>query len=186
MVGQVTSVEGVVEVIDGRGQHHRLAAGDWLREGDRLVTSLGGVVQVETTAGNHVTVSEPQTLTLRAELVADASVGASDAAVHPRLLQYVLAAMHAEHPAQDLSVLLGGLQDEAGFSAFAADQTDDASDDEVALALNIDDLIVDATQDDSHVMAGAHAQALDLMSHSGLPSEVALQQSLLKDYMKDA
>lgn len=183
MVGQITSVAGVVEVIDGRGQHHRLGVGDWLREGDRLVTTPGSAVQVATTAGSHFSVSEPQTLTMRAELVAEETVDRSEDAVHPRLLQYVLATIQAEHAAHDLSALLNGLQDEAGFSVFAAELEHPVSDQTVAL--NINDLIMDAAQAGSHVPAETHSHALSLLAQSGLPSEMALQQGLLKDYLKD-
>lgn len=176
MVGKIANVDGVAEVIDARGQHHRLAAGDWLREGDRLVTSHGAAVTVETTVGGLVQVSESQTITLNSQLSADFMADSSDDAVNPWLLQQVLSAIQSKDDVLDLSALLGAMPAGDGFSAFAA---------EAPVALHIEDLIQDHS-----ASAGGHAglvasDVADLMANTGLPSEVALQQSLLKDFIKD-
>ena len=172
MVGKIASVDGVAEVIDARGQHHRLAAGDWLREGDRLVTSHGASVMVETTMGGLVPVSESQTITLSTQLSADFMANSSDDAVNPWLLQQVLSAIQSKDDVLDLSALLGTMPAGDGFSAFAA---------EAPVALHIEDLI----QDHASASAQAVSGVVDLMASAGLPSDVALQQSLLKDFIKD-
>ncbi len=183
MVGKIASVEGVAEVIDARGQHHTLVAGDWLREGDRLVTGQATAVTVETTQGGMVEVREAQTITLNAQLGSDFFADSSDDAVNPLLLQHVLAAIRAGDDAQDLSLLLGSLQAEEGFAAFALH----APVAPVAeVALQIEDLLPEASSAPSALSVGAHQQAINLMVDSGLPSEVALQQYLLKDYLKDS
>jgi hypothetical protein len=180
MVGKIASVDGVAEVIDARGQHHRLEAGDWLREGDRLVTSHGAAVTVETTVGGMVQVSESQTVTLSTQLSADFMANSSDDAVNPWLLQQVLAAIQSKDDVLDLSALLGGMPEEGAFTAFAADVDEQAG----APALHIADLIQD------HAVSGASTSLVagdvaDFVASASLPSEVALQQSLLKDLMKD-
>jgi len=176
MVGKIASIDGVVEVIDARGQHHQLVAGDWLREGDRLVTSQGAAVTVETTVGGMVQVSESQTITLSAQLGADFVANSSDDAVNPWLLQQVLSAIQSGDDVLDLSALLGAMSAGDGFSAFAA---------EAPVALHIEDLIQDHASAAAQPASLAVSEVVDLMANAGLPSDVALQQSLLKDFIKD-
>jgi hypothetical protein len=176
MVGKIASVDGVAEVIDARGQHHQLAAGDWLREGDRLVTSHGAAVTVETTVGGMVQVSESQTITLSAQLGADFVANSSDDAVNPWLLQQVLSAIQSKDDVLDLSTLLETMPESASFSAFAA---------EAPVALHIEDLIQDHASATVQSASLPVSEVVDLMASTGLPSDVALQQNLLKDFIKD-
>jgi hypothetical protein len=183
MVGKIASVDGVAEVIDARGQHRALVAGDLLREGDRLVTGHGAAVTVETIVGGMVEVRESQTVTMSAQLAANFMADSSDDAVNPRLLQHVLAAIRSGDDAQDLSALLGSLQAEDTFSAFAMSGNEES---EVDVALNIQDLILDSAPAVSQLASLTDHQVVDLMASTSLPSEVALQQGLLKDYLKDS
>lgn len=181
MIGKVASVEGQVEVIDARGEHRLLVAGDLLREGDQLVTASGSSLALTTTTGEQVAFNGQQTITLTSELTNQYAADASDDAVHPWLLQQVLASVQSGADVLDLSGLLREMPEGNNFAAFAATVLQS---DEQPASLHIEDLIQD------HAIApslGVHdAGMVDLMVSTGVPSEVALQQSLLKDLIKDS
>lgn len=181
MIGKVASVEGQVEVVDARGEHRLLVAGDLLREGDQVVTASGSSLALTTTTGELVAFNGQQTITLTSELTSQYAADASDDAVHPWLLQQVLASVQSGADVLDLSGLLREMPEGNNFAAFAATVL---KNDEQSASLHIEDLIQD------HAVAaslGVHdAGMVDLMASSGLPSEVALQQSLLKDLIKDS
>lgn len=179
MIGTVASVNGVAEVIDARGQHRALVAGDLLREGDQVVTASGATLALEAMTGELIQFNGQQTITMTMQLTAQYAADASDDAIHPWLLQQVLASVQSDEDVLDISGLLAGLPVENTFSAFAATILPD----EVPAALHIEDLIQDhATSQSSALGAGA---VVDLIASTGLPSDVALQQGLLKDFIKD-
>ncbi|WP_197080674.1 hypothetical protein [Methylophilus sp. TWE2] len=182
MIGTVASIEGQVEVVDGRGQHRLLAVGDLLREGDQVVmTTAGSVLSLATITGDAMQFSGQQAITMTTQLTSQYAADASDDAIHPWLLQQVLASALSGEDVLDLSGLLREMPAENSFAAFAATVLPEA---EHGSSLNIEDLIQD------HAMAqpvGAEMGGMaDLMASTGLPSEVALQQSLLNDLIKDS
>jgi len=178
MVGKIASVDGVAEVIDARGQHRALVAGDLLREGDQVVTASGATLALEAMTGELIQFNGQQTITMTTQLTAQYVADASDDAIHPWLLQHVLASVQSGEDVLDIAGLLAELPVENTFSAFAATVLPD----EVTAALHIDDLIQDHAASQP---SGLGAGAVDLMASTSLPSEVALQQSLLKDFIKD-
>lgn len=181
MIGTVASIEGQVEVVDGRGQHRMLAVGDLLREGDQVVTASGSRLTLATTTGDSVQFNGQQAITLTSQLTSQYAADASDDAIHPWLLQQVLASALSGEDALDLSDLIREMPGENSFAAFAATVLPQA---EHGSSLNILDLIQD------HAVAqsvGAEMVGIaELMASTGLPSEVALQQSLLNDMIKDS
>lgn len=180
MIGTVASVEGRVEVVT-RGEHRLLVAGDLLREGDQVVTASGGSLALTTMTGELVQLNGAQTITLTSQLTHQYAADASDDAIHPWLLQQVLASVQSGADVLDLSGLLGEMPDGNSFAAFAATVLPDT---EHASALHIEDLIQDHALTQQVGTQGAGV--VDLMASTGLPSEVALQQSLLKDLIKDS
>ncbi|WP_287032138.1 retention module-containing protein [Methylophilus sp.] len=181
MIGTVASIEGQVEVVDGRGQHRMLAVGDLLREGDQVVTTAGSVLSLATITGDAMQFSGQQAITMTTQLTSQYAADASDDAIHPWLLQQVLASVQSGQDVLDLSALLSEIPEENTFSAFSATVLPEA---EQGSSLNIEDLIQDhATAQPLATEVGGMA---DLMASTGLPSEVALQQSLLNDLIKDS
>lgn len=179
MVGIVSSVHGEVAVIDTRGQSHLLQAGDWLREGDKVITGPGAKLALRTAEDHLVHVGESQTVQMHGQLSAHFTAHASDDAVSPWLLQQVLSMVHAREEALDVISLLALMPEQATFTAFAATPVD-APDD----ALQIQDLIQE--QAEGHGLPGAPAtDMIALAANTGLPSEVALQQQWLKDLFKE-
>lgn len=180
MIGTVASIEGQVEVVDGRGQHRMLAVGDLLREGDQVVTASGSRLTLATTTGDSLQFNGQQAITLTSQLTSQYAADASDDAIHPWLLQQVLASALSGEDALDLSDLIREMPGENSFAAFAATVLPQAEHG----SLNILDLIQD------HAVAqsvGAEMVGIaELMASTGLPSEVALQQSLLNDMIKDS
>lgn len=181
MIGKVASVEGQVEVIDARGEHRLLVAGDLLREGDQVVTASGSTLALTTTTGERVAFNGQQTITLTSELTGQYAAEASDDAVHPWLLQQVLASVQSGADVLDLSALLSEMPEGNNFAAFAATELQR---DEQPASLHIEDLIQD--QAGAPSLGGHDTGMVDLMASTGLPSEVALQQNLLKDLIKDS
>ena len=179
MIGKVASIEGQAEVIDARGQHRMLVAGDMLREGDQVVTASGAALTLATTTGESVQFNGQQTITLTSQLTGQYMPEASDDAIHPWLLQQVLTAVQSGQDVLDLSRLLSDMPGENTFAAFASTVVPEA--DHMA-ALHIEDLIQDHAG--AQPLVSEVNGMADLMASTGLPSEVALQQSLLKDLIK--
>lgn len=181
MIATIANIEGQVEVVDGRGQHRLLAVGDMLREGDQVVTASGSRLTLATTTGDSVQFNGQQAITLTSQLTSQYAADASDDAIHPWLLQQVLASVQSGQDVLDLSVLLSEMPEENTFSAFSATVLPEA---EQGSSLNIEDLIQDHTT--AQPLATDVGDMADLMASTGLPSEVALQQSLLNDLIKDS
>jgi hypothetical protein len=179
MIGKVASIEGQAEVIDARGQHRMLVAGDVLREGDQVVTASGSALTLATTTGESVQFNGQQTITLTSQLTGQYVPEASDDAIHPWLLQQVLTAVQSGQDVLDLSRLLSDMPVENSFAAFASTVLPEA--DHMA-PLHIEDLIQDHTG--AQPLVTEVGGMADLMASTGLPSEIALQQSLLKDLIK--
>lgn len=179
MIGKVASIEGQAEVIDARGQHRMLVAGDVLREGDQVVTASGSALTLATTTGESVQFNGQQTITLTSQLTGQHVPEASDDAIHPWLLQQVLTAVQSGQDVLDLSRLLSDMPVENSFAAFASTVLPEA--DHMA-PLHIEDLIQDHTG--AQPLVTEVGGMADLMASTGLPSEIALQQSLLKDLIK--
>lgn len=180
MIGKVTSVDGQVEVVDGRGQHRMLVVGDMLREGDQVVTASGSSLALATITGDVVQLNGEQAITMTSQLTSQYAADASDDAIHPWLLQQVLASALSGEEMLDFSGLLREMPGENTFAAFATTVLPDA---EHGSSLHIEDLI----QDHAAVQPLAEASGMaDLMATTALPSEVALQQSLLNDLIKDS
>jgi hypothetical protein len=179
MVAKISHLEGQVEVVNALGQHRQLVAGEWLREGERIVAHEGAQVSMETTAGDSLKVQGQQSLTLNAQLNADYIPHASDDAIDAQLLQHVLASLQTgDNWLDSASLLLPSSESE--FSAFANDASQPSSD-----ALHIADLLPELVSE--HTQAGSVADTavnnavVDLMAATSLPSEIVLQQQLIKD-----
>lgn len=181
MIGKVASVEGRVEVVDARGEHRLLVAGDLLREGDQVVTASGSSLALTTTTGELLEMNGQQTITMTSQLTSQYAADASDDAIHPWLLQQVLASVQSGADVLDLSGLLGDMPEGNSFAAFAATVLTDA---EQPASLHIEDLIQDHAV--TQQLGAQDAGVIDFIASTGLPSEVALQQSLLKDLIKDS
>ncbi|MFQ6333178.1 retention module-containing protein [Methylophilus sp. 3sh_L] len=177
MVAKISHLEGQVEVVNAMGQQRQLVAGEWLREGERIVAHEGAQVSLETTAGDSLRVQGQQSMTLNAQLNADYLPHASDDAIDAQLLQHVLASLQAGDSFLDTAALL--LPDSA-FSAFATDNAPAATE-----PLHIADLLPDhgtGHTPSSHVVDPvANNGMVDLMAATSLPSDILLQQQLIKD-----
>lgn len=185
MIGKVTHVVGLAELLDTRGQSHTLVAGDWLRAGDRLVTHVGTTLAVETVTGEQMQVAEAQTLTLTAQWTADYAANASDDAINPQVLQHLLTMLQSEEGMPDslgLSALTRANEIAESFVAFAFEREQQTE--SSPSTLHIADLISDHVPAAPATHLGA-AEMGNLLSNAGLPSEVAMQQNLLKDWVKD-
>lgn len=179
MVAKISHLEGQVEIVNAMGQHRQLVAGEWLREGERIVAHEGAQVSLETTAGDSLRVQGQQIMTLNAQLNADYLPHASDDAIDAQLLQHVLASLQAGDNWLDSAAFL--LPSSASeFSAFANEASQPSTE-----ALHIADLLPELMPE--HAQAGSEANTaannavVDLMAASSLPSDILLQQQLIKD-----
>ncbi|MFD0929912.1 hypothetical protein ACFQ1T_08985 [Methylophilus glucosoxydans] len=174
MVAKISHLDGQVEAVNAMGQHRPLSAGDWLREGERIVAQDGAQVSLETATGERLQVQGLQTMTLSAQLTADYLPHASDDAIDAQLLQHVLSSLQAGDTELDISTLL---QSPLEFAAFAAP----ADHPPQADALHIADLIPEQAAAEHGPSSLAPNDSVALMVATALPSEIALQQQLLKD-----
>lgn len=177
MVAKISHLEGQVEVVNALGQHRQLVAGEWLREGERIVAHEGAQLSLETTAGDSLKVQGQQSVTLTAQLNADYMPHASDDAIDAQLLQHVLTSLQAGDNWLDNAALLLPTSE---FSVFANDVQPSAAE-----PLHIADLLPEHAQSSTLAGQAANNAVVDLMTATSLPSDMVLQQQLIKDISND-
>lgn len=185
VLGKVTGLTGVAEVVDQHGQHRLLKAGDALHEGDQLVMLAGTQVQMQATNGEQVQFAEQQAIKLTEALSATTDVvDISEHAVNPAVIQHVLAALQL-NDAIELSPPLASMLQEEGtaFVSIAHNSITESTlqrDD----ALNINDVLISG---ETQVIAASTVlpitELADLMTQS--VGDIGLPGSPLKDFLND-
>lgn len=83
-IATVVAIKGAAFARDADGNTRPLKAGDVLREGETIVTSPGGRVELAMADGARLEIPDNQTVTLSAEMDDTTRPGASDAELADR------------------------------------------------------------------------------------------------------
>ncbi len=185
VIGKVVGLTGEAQVVDQHGQQRVLKAGDTLHDGEQLITVTGAHVDMQAANGEIVMFAEQQAITL-ADVLAPTThaIDISEYAVNPAVIHHVLATLQM-NDAFDLWPPLASMLHEEAFVSTAhasiTEQTVSAQD-----ALNINDVIISGEAESSVSSTVLPVtQLADLMAHTSGLTDMGLQDSPLKDFLKD-
>ena len=99
----VTSIGGSAQLLNTKGDLGVLKAGDTLLEGETVITSDGGRVELVLSDGSVLLVADVPEMAITRDLVAETAAGHDESAVEDETVQAVLSALQA---GKDLNCLL--------------------------------------------------------------------------------
>ncbi|TGD73856.1 retention module-containing protein [Mangrovimicrobium sediminis] len=102
-IATVVAITGQAYARSADGEIRELQPGDVLLQGETVVTPAGAQLELETTDGQPLVVSDVPELLLSADLVAERAPGADESAVQDETVQQVLAALES---GEDLGEIL--------------------------------------------------------------------------------
>lgn len=190
VLGKVTGLTGMAEIVDAHGQHVLLKAGDSLHDGDQLVTAAGCRLAMQTPDGEMMQFAEQQTIRLSDVLLASSSMmDMSEQAVNPAVVQHVLATLQLDDVVELSPPLASILQEDP--AAFVSIMHPSVSEclwpgNGQEEALNIHDVLVSS---DSQTVLPSQGMTVgevaDLLTQTSASVDIGLPQSPLKDFLNE-
>lgn len=194
IVGQIVAITGVAEIVNSQGQHVLLKAGDTLHEGDQLLTANGAMVEMRVPHGEVIQFPEQQLIQMSDIFSGQSRYDVSEQAVHPAVIQHVLATLMSDELPLELSAPLASVlqHDDSGFISTAyTSLTDSFSTPHNNDVLNIQDVLVtgeyeSVVQSSSVASNGVPvSQVADLVTQTTGVGEFGLPDAMLKEFLKD-